>query len=75
MIFFLMGAYRSVKQMRPNYRTERWCNMNAVERMKLYLKEEYGIETEEQLEAAFRKMKPINIGMFVSKPRKVDEAK
>jgi hypothetical protein len=49
--------------------------MSAVERMKQYLKEEYGIETAEQLEAALRKMKPINIGMFVSKPRKVEEAK
>lgn len=49
--------------------------MNAVERMQQYLKEEFGIENAEQLEAALRKMKPINIGMFVSKPRKVVEAK
>lgn len=49
--------------------------MNAVERMKQYLKEEYGIETDEQLEAALRKAKPINIGMFVNQPRKVEEAK
>ena len=49
--------------------------MSAIERMKQYLKEEYGIENAEQLEAALRRMKPINIGMFVCEPRKVEEAK
>ena len=48
--------------------------MDAVERMQQYLKEEFGIENAEQLEAALRKAKPINIGIFVSNPRKVDEA-
>ena len=47
--------------------------MNAVERMQQYLKEEFGIENAEELEAALRKTKPINIGIFVSNPRKVDE--
>lgn len=46
--------------------------MNAVERMQLFLKEEFGIENAEQLETALQKSKPINIGMFVSKPRKVE---
>lgn len=47
--------------------------MTQVERMRQYLKEEFGIENDEQLEAALRKSKPINIGVFVSKVRKVDD--
>lgn len=47
--------------------------MTAVERMRIYLKEEFGIENDEQLNAALKKSKPINIGVFVSERRKVDD--
>lgn len=49
--------------------------MTAVERMKQFLKDEYGIETAEELDAAVKQMKPINIGIFVTKPRKASESK
>lgn len=49
--------------------------MDAVERMKKYLKEEFGIETAEQLEAALKKVKPLNIGLMVCKPVEVEKAK
>ena len=75
MLFFMTVDYRMVRKKKASYRRERRGDMNAVERMKQYLKEEFGIENAEQLEAALRKMKPIDIGVFVSKPRKVEEAK
>ena len=41
--------------------------MTQKERMMQYLKDEYGIETEEQFKAAYKAMEPINIGLFTMK--------
>lgn len=41
--------------------------MSQKERLLQYLKEEYGIETEEQFKAAYKAMKPINVGLFTMK--------
>lgn len=44
--------------------------MSAVETMKKYLAEEFGIQNAEQFEAALRRVKPIDIGVFVEGPVK-----
>lgn len=41
--------------------------MSQKERILQYLKDEYGIETEEQFRAAYKAMKPINVGLFTMK--------
>lgn len=48
--------------------------MNAIELMMQFLKDEYGIENAEQLDAAMKRIKPIDIGVFVTKPRKASES-
>lgn len=49
--------------------------MTSVERMKQYLKDEYGIVTSEQLDEALRRVKPLNISLMVKKAGKGDVAK
>ena len=42
--------------------------MSRVEEMRKYLLEEYGIHNDKELDDALKKLKPIDIGIFVSKP-------
>jgi hypothetical protein len=44
--------------------------MINVEEVRKLLESEYGIKTEEELNEAIRKMKPVDIGLFVSPLRK-----
>ena len=41
--------------------------MSQKERLLQYLKDEYGIESEAQFKAAYKAMKPINVGLFTMK--------
>lgn len=42
--------------------------MSRVEALRKYLLEEYGIHNDKELDEALKKMKPIDIGIFVSQP-------
>ena len=44
--------------------------MINVEEVRKLLESEYGIKTEEELNEAIKKMKPVDIGLFVSPLRK-----
>ena len=43
--------------------------MSRVEELRKYLLDEYGIHNDKELEEALKKMKPMNIGIFVSQPK------
>ena len=42
--------------------------MNRQPELRKYLLDEYGIRNDKELEEAFKKLKPIDIGIFVSQP-------
>ena len=43
--------------------------MSRVEELRKYLLDEYGIHNDKELEDALKKLKPIDIGIFVSPPQ------
>lgn len=47
--------------------------MLNVKEVRKILEVEFGIKTEEELNEALRKMKPVDIGLFVSPLRKKEE--
>lgn len=44
--------------------------MSRVEELRKYLLDEYGIRNDKDLDDALKKLKPIDIGIFVSQPHK-----